>query len=289
MKPTITNAFTGALEGGASSESTRAIANSARSTNPLGETRHPLKSLAASLTPMLADLRETEFGWSLELSPMSAIDALGALNEPARPELQYLVSMEQSTWRDGEGDLPLATMARRLCIEPIDVVNEHQLVLDEIALRQLVSLCQPTRLLVTAVEGPIEGADSGAINRAIDGGHSPLLAEVRAVFALEVLGDRNVVLHCRTRRMALALVADNFRHYLAALTGKCAARYSGPQHWQVERLLDETGVLTVRPIETELMATSVDVGVNTSRQRFDQPANRSLIYDIHSDTWHDEP
>jgi hypothetical protein len=48
-------------------------------------------------------------------------------------------------------------------------------------------------------------------------------------------------------------------------------------------------MLTVRPIETQIFSTSIDVGVNTSRERFDAPARRSLIYDRPSDSWHDEP
>jgi hypothetical protein len=142
---------------------------------------------------------------------------------------------------------------------------------------------------VVAIDGPIESRDAQVVNKCIDAGKSPLLCELRATAALEVLGDRNVVLHSRSRDQALAMVAENFRHYLAARMERPLSNFSAPQTWHIERLLDESGMLTVRPIETQIFSTSIDVGVNTSRERFGAPAKRSLIYDRPSDSWHDEP
>jgi hypothetical protein len=75
------------------------------------------------------------------------------------------------------------------------------------------------------VDGVLDHGDARAINKAVEGGRSPLLAELRAATALEVLGDRSVVLHCRARDQALALVAENFRHYLAALTNRHTSQF----------------------------------------------------------------
>jgi hypothetical protein len=300
MKPTISNAFNDRASSAAASDAKNRMSQTGNAFagfatgNPSDASAqtdcNPLKNLAASLASMQVDLRETEFGWSIELSPMSAIDAIAALvaDKAAPAARQFLVSLEQSAWRENDAEMSLAAIAHRLCIAPLDGISDQQLVLDELSLRELVSLCQPTRLLVVAVDGAIDARDAAAINRAIDAGLSPLLAELRADFALEVLGDRNVVLHCRTRSLAGSLVADNFRHYLAALLDKPAARFTAPQSWQLERLLDDTGVITVRPIETDVFGATIDVGINTSRQRFEQPANHSLVYDVPSDTWHDE-
>ncbi|MCI0631650.1 MAG: hypothetical protein L0Y44_13455, partial [Phycisphaerales bacterium] len=197
--------------------------------------------------------------------------------------------MEQSAWRDGEAETPLSEIARRLAIEPIGVIDATQLVMDEVSVRELVCLCQPTRLLIVAVEGEVDASDARAMNSAVEASRSPLLAELRAVAALEVLGDRSIVLHCRSRNTALTLMAENFRHFLAAVTSRPAGRFHAPQPWQIERLMGCSGAITIRPIETQVFSTSIDVGINTSaKERFSRPADRALIYDLPSGTWHDE-
>jgi hypothetical protein len=300
MKPTISNAF----RDSPSRASNRMDINGVGHVNPEGAStpapsppsaaerlNSPRNSRSADLASMQVDLRETDFGWSLELSPMQALDALESLNphDIEQPTLNFLVSMEQSAWRVGDADMPLAKIAQRLNLTPVETISDDQLVLDEASVRELVSLCQPTRLLVVAIDGPIESRDAQVVNKCIDAGKSPLLCELRATAALEVLGDRNVVLHSRSRDQALAMVAENFRHYLAARMERPLSNFSAPQTWHIERLLDESGMLTVRPIETQIFSTSIDVGVNTSRERFGAPAKRSLIYDRPSDSWHDEP
>jgi hypothetical protein len=301
MKPTISNAFNvnpADPAAPAAADATDAAWELRKPQPPASDPpdsdkpgkRNPRKSLAASLASMQADLREADFGWSLELSPMRAIDALEGLNPASQPQhsISYLVSMEQSAWSNAAGDTPIAEIADKLSIAVMDRFGPNMLVMDEESLRQLVSLCQPTRLLAVAVEGEIDSRDAGAINRAIEAGHSPLLAELRANIALEVLGDRTVVLHSRTKACALGLVAQNVRHYLAALRERSMSQFATPEAWQIEQLLDDTGTLTIRPIETQVFSTSIDIGVNTTRERFTQPANRSLIYDLPSETWHAE-
>lgn len=295
MKPTISNPFN---DGTSDSTNTGSPADLNQRMSPQmpdqdgkrNSRRNPRKNLASSLAAMQVDLRETDFGWSLDLTPMQAIDALQALKfDNAHANLQFLVSMEQSAWRDGERELSIAEITRRLAIPVLHALSDAQLVLDETALRQLVSLCQPSRLVVVAVEGVIDERDAAAMSKAIDAGRSPLLAELRAVAALEVLGDRSIVLHGRDKTLALSLIADNFRHYFGALNSAPASKFEAPQPWQIERLVSLTGMLTVRPIETQQFSTSIDVGINTSKERFTKPADRSLIYDIPSNTWHDEP
>lgn len=306
MKPTISNAFNDSSSEPAGNPPSSAKWNrrlrglepnatstpdAARQPHGPRNRRNPHKSLAAALASMQADLRETEFGWSLELSPMQAIDALDALtlNSTDALAVQFLCQIEQSTWRDGEEDLSLSQIAARLAIPHEITADPHYLILDELALKQLVSLCQPSRLVAVAVRGELDARDVTAMTRAIESGQSPLLVELRAEAAIEVLGDRSVVLHVRERNAALGLVAANFRHYLAALRNTPSSRFAEPELWQLERLLDNTGALTVRPIETQQFSTSIDVGINTTRERFTQPADRSLIYDLPSHTWHDEP
>ncbi len=44
----------------------------------------------------------------------------------------------------------------------------------------------------------------------------------------------------------------------------------------------------MRPLETELYSTFVDIGVCVQADEPTRPADRSLIYDVHGNSWHDE-
>src|SRR5262249_37785808 len=144
MKPTISNAFN---DDSMSSQSRPATPGQdawelrRRSTSGRGDLS-PRRSLASSLAAMQADLRETEFGWSLELAPMTAVDALQALHDAtAQPQaLTFLVSMEQSAWRDGDAGMSISDVTTRLAIPVVETIGPDQLVLDEQSLRQVVSL-----------------------------------------------------------------------------------------------------------------------------------------------------
>lgn len=291
MKPTITNAFT------VGSDTTkvrpsRPGANSGKTNRMRGSAGPHHKSDAnpfgVILAPMQADLREASFGFSLELSPIQAVDAVHALLRACPPKMQFLVNVEQSAWRDGNADAKLAAIADRVGIEPVEVISSDQIVLDATSLQALIAMSQPLRMLVTAVDGPIEPGDAHAINKAIESGKSPLIADLRALAALEVLGDSSLVLHTPVREIALNVVAENFLHYLAAILDKPAESFAAPELSQIEFLLQISGALTVRPIETQVQPGSIDIGVNTSSERFTQPANASIIYDRPSNSWHVE-
>jgi hypothetical protein len=128
-----------------------------------------------------------------------------------------------------------------------------------------------------------------AIARAVQAGQSPLLAELRALAAMSISDDRSVTLHARAQAPLLTLVAENLRHYLAAVLNRGVELFSAPPVYQLERLLSISGRITIRPIETTLNGSSIDVGISTSSEKSPGPANRSLLYDLPSNTWHDEP
>jgi hypothetical protein len=126
------------------------------------------------------------------------------------------------------------------------------------------------------------------MRQAAERGMSPLDVEFRAVAALIVRANRQVELHVRRREHAALLVAEDLRHYLSAVRDQPAAELAAPPAWQLERLLSLTGTVTVRPVETDVYGTFVDVGVNIDPDGLPKPAAYSLIYDIPSNTWHDE-
>lgn len=287
MKPTISNAFTSGAAAGSIAPAKRKASRMGESSGYPGD-RRSSGDLGVVLAPMQADLRAAEFGFSLELSPILAVDAVHALLRACPPSTQFAVSVEQSAWRDGNVEARLASIATRLGIDAIEVISPDQLVLNAEALSALVGVSMPTRLLVVAVDGPIEPTDAKAMSAAIDAGRSPLTAEVRALAALEVLGDRSVVLHARERMIPLHLVAENFRHYLAAILDKPVETFAAPEIGQIDLVLSTSGALTVRPIETQVSPGSIDIGVNTTLERFNQPANMAMIFDRPSNSWHAE-
>jgi hypothetical protein len=192
---------------------------------------------------------------------------------------------------------PPAAHAQMLRLSPVattvgaavEALDSDHCIFDDGGLARLLPLLDRASLCAVRVDGPIEPYDALAIDRAAAAGHSPLDVEIRASAYMRVVDDECVTLHVRDKSHALALVAENMRHYLAALTGRPLSGFDAPPLWQVERVLGITGEISVRGLETALYTTWIDVGVSTRRSgEPERPAERSLIYDLPSDTWHDE-
>jgi len=257
----------------------------------LSGTRGPSAGrLAGLLSPMRAVVTDADFGYVLELEPIRAIDALEpwshlAGNGDMHTLLCRLPWHETSAEDDAE---PLSAIAHRLGVPVAQELSPQQLVMDHEPLRYLFATAELDGVAAVLIEGPLEIGDAEAIRRAMEGGLSPLVAEVRAVASMRIVNDRAVVIETRTREQGAAFVAENFRHYLAALRNRPASDFAPPEVPLIAYLLRRTGRLTVRPIETEIFATSIDVGVSTGSNGELRPADASLVYDIPSDSWHGE-
>ena len=103
---------------------------------------------------------------------------------------------------------------------------------------------------------------------------------------LSMPGDRRLHLESRDELHALRIVAESFRHYVAALRQRPIKTIAAPESWMMQRLLATDGIISVRPVETEVFSTSIDIGICTTDR--DGPANCSLIYDVPANSWHDE-
>ncbi|UCD74106.1 MAG: hypothetical protein JSV91_09985 [Phycisphaerales bacterium] len=251
----------------------------------------PGTSLAGMLSPLRAALEKTGFGCELTLSPIRFADALAVWFDLA-PDSSALTLLFSLSPTDDEEDGVVGSVAKaaqRLGVDTVDAFENGACVVAAGALRELAGMLEPAGMMAVLVDGPIEAGDAEAMIQAARAGQTPLEAEIRAVAALRAKSDHSVVLQARNPLHAAALVAENFRHYLAALRNRPAGEFSRPEYWQLERLLSLTGALTVRPIETEIFSTSIDVGISTDPDGRPRPADRSLIYDIFSRTWHDEP
>jgi hypothetical protein len=137
------------------------------------------------------------------------------------------------------------------------------------------------------IEGEVEAADALAIRRAIAGGGTSIEGDLRALAGLRLRPDGGAEFLARSLRPLAALVAEDLAFYLAAVLRCGPESISRPASAQVSRLLACSGRILVRPEETDVFERSIDIGVSTARQG-EHAADRSLIYDLPSDSWHDE-
>lgn len=133
---------------------------------------------------------------------------------------------------------------------------------------------------VACVEGPIEMGDANAIIASISSSNSPLLAECRMQSMIASSEQGGIKAHVREKDDALALVAEAFRQYASNLLN-CNA--SIPELGLMATLFERGDEISVRPIETEMFSTFLDIGISSS---IESAADQVLIYDIHSNSWH---
>ena len=133
---------------------------------------------------------------------------------------------------------------------------------------------------VACVEGPIEMGDANAIIASISSSNSPLLAECRMQSMIASTEQGGIKAHVRDKDDALALVAEAFRQYASNLLN-CTA--SIPELGLMATLFERGDEISVRPIETEMFSTFLDIGISSS---IESAADQVLIYDIHSNSWH---
>jgi hypothetical protein len=257
------------------------------SRNPSRNTRgsEPAPGLASMLDAMRGRMADAPHGVTLTLEPLRPWDALDAWRSLASDEAVatlIIFPAPGSAIADGAGSAGVTALATEF--------NERHRVADTIDGRtgvQTEHLEQGAWLI--AIEGVVEPADAVAIERAIDLGLSPLEAEVRAVAAIRITGGRVLEAHARQREIAEIFIAQAFRRYLAHLRGSAVASIASPDAGLLARLTDRYDEFIVRPIETEVFSTSVDIGIT----RLDEtgailPADHSFIYDVFSNTWHGE-
>ena len=136
---------------------------------------------------------------------------------------------------------------------------------------------------VACVQGPVELGDAKAIINEVEHSRSPLCADFRMQSIVTTKDGESVMAHVRDYDDALTLIATAISQYVKTLLGVVVAL---PDLGLVDSLLERSGIISIRPIETEIFSTFVDIGISTSGPT--EPADSMLIYDIHSDSWHGE-
>ncbi len=246
------------------------------------------KSLAGLLATMRARMTRNPLGRRLELEPIRAIDAV-------RPWIEILPDPNAHTLlchtpcTDEPESIPsISALLERLGIEAVEVFDEHLVVVNNAALAELATMSRLDDISAILIEGPIEEGDAEAIREAIEAGISPLEVELRAAAVMRIVHDRAAAIESRDRRAAMIFIAENMRNYLAAVRNRPPEDIAAPDLGLVDSLLSRTGRISVRPIETDVYGSSIDIGVSTTSNGAIRPADGSLIYDIVSNTWHGE-
>jgi hypothetical protein len=237
-------------------------------------------SLAGMLVPLQAHAQGGGDAWSVTIAPASAAEALPLWLLAAGPASHALLVPG-----DGVG---LGALAERWSIPTEATFPAGAIALAPIALCELVTIGQPERFAAVLIDGPIDDGDARAITAAVREGRSPLACELRANLAVRGAGPRVTVVDARERAILATFVGERLRHYVAALRRGRVDEVGGPEPALVERVLERSGMLRVRPIETEVYSTFIDVGISTTVDESAGPADASLIYDLTSRTWHGE-
>lgn len=242
-----------------------------------------------SFAPLSARLTELSEGVRLSLAPMRALDLMPVWSRERGPSFNNLL-FEAGKARNIE-HRPLSgglmRIAARLQLDPIEL-DDNTIVLSDAQLVRLLAQVEFDRLAIVRIEGPIERSDARFIRRALAMDGSALEAELRATQAVRIERDETLLLDARDIERTHALVAENFRHYVAAALNQPLNQIGSLESWHIERLFAPTGTIIVRPIETDIFSTSVDIGISTDVSGGEHPANRSLIYDRPSASWHEE-
>ncbi len=240
------------------------------------------------LPSLRARLVRTDYGSVLSLSPMRLKDVSDIWDSIAPRHSTNLVLSSATAPPDASGErMSLADLVDAARAVPLEIFDDEHVLLNDDALLVFRFLGLPPDTVIVRITGPVEASDSDAIDRGRQEGRSPLLAELRAEAVLSMPGERSLHLESRDELHALLMVAESFRHYVAALLHKPVSTITAPDPWMMQRLLSTDGIISVRPVETEVFSTSIDIGICTSDH--DGPATCSLIYDVLGNSWHDEP
>ncbi len=112
--------------------------------------------------------------------------------------------------------------------------------------------------------------------------------DLPSVSTTRLVAGELVSIRTRSRDQLLLVGAHVLRNQVHTHLGHRQVDVSAPELDFMHHLMERSGTLSIRPIETEVYSTWVDVGVSTCPERRMQPADLSLIYDLISGTWHAE-
>lgn len=134
----------------------------------------------------------------------------------------------------------------------------------------------------------VDAGDVEAIAAAVRAGRNPLSADVRATWSLRPDADGVELLATDASSIA-SLVGEAIARYAAIQLEEPRQALVPPDPELVMRLLQGTGRLLLRPVETQVWAGFLEIGVSMDAEGRERPCETALVYDRPSATWHTEP
>jgi len=255
------------------------------------QTFQPLRAVFAKNHLQRDGMEHAMHWWSLQLSPMRFVDALpgwlgpGAMSGPETILMDAELCGSARTRADSLPSHCATILGEEMA--RVAVIDQGCVVVRDRHLSQLAVGGGIGSLTMVRVVGPVERGDALAIRNAMHKGDPAWLADFRAVCAMRMSDDRLIELDVIDEEIGLMFIAENLRHYLAALLDRDIDTVGWASPRQIRSLLARSGTLTIRPIETDAYTTFVDVGVCTDPDEM-APSDCSIIYDLPSDSWHVE-
>jgi hypothetical protein len=204
-----------------------------------------------------------DVGISMQLRPMRLLEAAACLATSLESGVTVLLTAEGNTLVLEDG--ALATLARTRSISP----------------------CVAVRMQCPDV-GFVESSDVRAIADAVRRGQRPIEADVRARWSLQSEAG-GIELVAPRASIALPLLAESIARYAADRLGEPRCDITPPEPDLVERLMAISGSALIRPKETQVWASFIEIGVCVDREGRERPCELALLYDRPSGSWHMEP
>lgn len=179
----------------------------------------------------------------------------------------------------GPGLLPLCHTLARAAHKPMWIADGVTCASINALDHRLRTAWLPQRLVL--VDGAVELCDVEAIERSIERGDTPFDAELRSLVYITV-GEDSVAVETVDPEAIDMVAATLLRSHVARCLQVSAEDVAEPDLDVVMRVREGSDML-LRPIETEVMAGSVDVGLARTS---DNPARSSIVYDRTTGSWH---
>ena len=179
----------------------------------------------------------------------------------------------------GPGVLLVCTALSRTASQGQWIVDGRIFVGMDALARWLPTQVPPRR--ITLIDGVAEPSDACAITKATEHGDSPFNVECRTLADVRVGRD---AMHIESRDPVAIdmLAATLMRGHVARCIGCSPDAVPEPQLDIMTRARAKCDLL-LRPIETDVMSTSIDVGLGRSTNN---PARESLVFDRVTRAWH---
>ncbi|MDP6601880.1 MAG: hypothetical protein QGH76_06245 [Phycisphaerales bacterium] len=137
---------------------------------------------------------------------------------------------------------------------------------------------------VACMEGPVEAGDAEAIAAGIRAGDDPLASDVRLDSVITSHDGTAMRAWLRREDDALAIIGEALRQYAAEIP-PTGGDVGSPELGLVDSLISRSHHLSIRPIETSVYSTFIDIGICLSPGG-SGPADHSVIYDTLARSWH---